>query len=148
MRDRVLHPRQVLFIDESAKDANAARRRRAWSPFGITPIVDAPMVREFDKRYTLIAACNWEGFVQEACHIVEREHGKDDPNPDRGTVDTGRFEQYLEDFVVPVLGELSYRNPIQLWSWTMPLFTTQIEFDLLLRMLELYRSTLLPILQS
>ena len=62
------------------------------------------MVHEFNKRYTLIAACKWEGFVQEACHIVEREHVKDDPNPDCGTVDTGRFQQYLENFVVPVLG--------------------------------------------
>ena len=42
--------------------------------------------------------------MQEACHIVEREHSKDDPNPDHGTVDTGRFELYLEDVVVPVLG--------------------------------------------
>ena len=111
LEDRVRHPSQLLIIDESAKDANAARRRRAWSPLGVTPIIDAPMVREFDKRYTLIGACNWDGFIPEACEIVEREHGKNDNNPNRGTVDTERFEQYLEECLVPVLGKYEFFEP-------------------------------------
>ena len=78
MLERVNHPSMVLFLDESARGANASRRRRAFSPRGVTPIVEAPMVREFDKRYTLIGACNWEGFIVPACAIVEREHGSDD----------------------------------------------------------------------
>ncbi len=109
--ERLQHPRQLIYIDETARGANAARRRRAWSPFGVTPIIDAPMVREFDKRYTLIAACNWNGFVQEACHIVEREHGSQDDNPDRGTVDKERFEQYIEEYLVPVLGNSANAEP-------------------------------------
>ena len=76
--ERLQHPRQLLFIDETARGANASRRRRAYSPRGVTPIVDAPMVREFDKRYTLIAAFNWDGFVVDACDIVEREQGSND----------------------------------------------------------------------
>jgi transposase len=105
LNDRVMHPRQVLFIDETARGALASRRGRAWSLVGITPIVDAPMVREFDKRYTLIAACNWDGFIIPACNIVEREQGKTDNNPERGTVDADRFEEYLREFIVPVLGK-------------------------------------------
>jgi hypothetical protein len=109
--DRMNHPSQLIFLDETARGANASRRRRAWSPHGVTPIIDAPMVREFDKRYTLIAACNWKGFVHEACHIVEREYSKDDDNPDRGTVDTARFEQYVQDYFIPVLGNSANSEP-------------------------------------
>ncbi len=109
--DRLKHPRQLIYIDETARGANAARRRRAWSPRGVTPIIDAPMVREFDKRYTLIAACNWDGFVPSACQIVEREQGKNDDNPDRGTVDTARFEKYIEEYLVPVLGNYALDEP-------------------------------------
>ena len=105
LKDRMSHPCQLIFIDETARGANASRRRRAYSPRGVTPVVDAPMVREFDKRYTLIGACNWDGFVTEACCIVEREHGSADLDPDRGTVDTERFEQYVEQHLVPVLGK-------------------------------------------
>ena len=108
MRDRVKHPRQVLFVDETARGANASRRRRAWSPKGITPIITAPMVRDFDKQYSLIAACNVDGFIVPACKIVERSQGKHDNNPDRGTVDAERFEQYVEQDLCPQLG--SYAN--------------------------------------
>ena len=81
MAERLEHPSQLLFIDESARDELASRRTRAYSPVGITPIVVAPMVRDFYSRYTFLGACNWEGFIREACTIVEREHGKDDVDP-------------------------------------------------------------------
>jgi transposase len=63
------------------------------------------MVREFDKRYSLIASCNWEGFIPEASHIVEREYGSDDRDPERGTVDAQRFEDFLEQHLIPILGK-------------------------------------------
>jgi transposase len=112
--DRVKHPQQLLFVDETARGANASRRRRAWAPRGATPIVIAPMVREYDKKYTIIGACNWDGFITEACHIVERDTDSDDNNPDRGTVNTMKFEHYIEHYLVPVLGryELSESNSI------------------------------------
>jgi transposase len=105
LQDRLGHPRQLIYIDETARSQLASRRPRAWSPFGVTPIVAAPMVREHDKRYSLIAACNWEGFIPEACHIVEREYGSEDKDPERGTVDAERFEHYLEEHLIPVLGK-------------------------------------------
>ena len=111
LKDRMSHPCQLIYIDETARGANASRRRRAYSPRGVTPVVEAPMVREFDKRYTLIGACNWDGFVTEACCIVEREHGSADTDPDRGTVDTERFEQYVEQHLVPVLGKSRDGDP-------------------------------------
>ena len=111
LNDRMNHPRQLLFLDESAKDQSASRRRRALSPRGVTPIILSAMVREFDKRYSLIGACNWEGFVKQACHIVEREQSSVDQNPERGTVDGDRFEEYLETYVVPVLGRAIQNEP-------------------------------------
>ena len=42
-------PRQLIYVDETARGENASRRRRAWSPSGVTPIVEAPFVREFGK---------------------------------------------------------------------------------------------------
>ena len=76
MAEWLEHPSQLLFIDESARDELAFRRTRAYSPVCITPIVVAPMVPDFYSWYTFFCACNWEGFITEACTIVEREHGK------------------------------------------------------------------------
>ena len=44
-----------------------------------------------------------------ACQIVERETGKEDKNPERGTVDTERFEECIEKYLVPVLGNSANR---------------------------------------
>ena len=109
--ERVQHPRQLIYIDETARGANASRRRRAWAPKGTSPVIDAPFERDFDKRFTLIAACNWNGFVRGACQVVEREKGKEDMNPERGTVDTERFERYVEHHLVPVLGNSARAEP-------------------------------------
>ena len=111
INDRLYHPKQALFIDESAKDQNASRRSRAYAPLGVTPVISSAFVRDFDKRYTLLGACNWEGFVKSACHLVEREHGSDDTDPTRGTVDAERFEQYLQQHVAPILGNAALREP-------------------------------------
>lgn len=100
----VKHPRQVVFLDESHKSANAARRRRCWSPKGITPRRPEYFTAANGKRYTLIAACDYNGFIAEACQMVEREHGDSDQDLSRGTVDGERFEMWVENMLVPVLG--------------------------------------------
>lgn len=104
-------PRQFIVIDEAHKSANEARRDRAWSLQGITPALDAYFDRGLGKRYTLIAAADINGFVMDACDIVEREHGDDDTNPFRGTVDTAKFENYVEHRLVPNLGSYALKEP-------------------------------------
>jgi len=37
VRSRLTNPNQLVFVDESQKDKNAARRRRSWSKRGLTP---------------------------------------------------------------------------------------------------------------
>ena len=73
--------------------------------------IASPFVRDFDRNYSLIAAANMEGFVVPACTIVEREHGSDDPNPNRGTVDAERFMQYVEEDLCPQLGSYKLGEP-------------------------------------
>jgi transposase len=103
--------RQALFIDETHKSSNASRRRRMWSKKGVSPSVDAFFEEDFRRRYTLIGACDINGFVNEACQIVERERDKNDRDPERGTVDSDRFEDYILTHVVPVLGNWYRAEP-------------------------------------
>jgi hypothetical protein len=104
-------PRQALYIDETHKSSNASRRRRMWSKRNVAPSVDAFFEEDFRRRYTLIGACDINGFVKEGCKIVERERDKNDRDPERGTVDTERFEDYIATHVVPVLGNWYRAEP-------------------------------------
>ena len=105
------NPNQAIFIDETHRSANASRRRRGWSKKGKPPVIDAFFEEDFRKRYTLIGAADINGFVVEACQIVEREHGKHDNDPTRGTVDMERFEEYVEEYLVPMLGSFGRGEP-------------------------------------
>lgn len=108
--EAVSHPRQLIYVDETARSALASRRKRAWAQQGEEAIIPSFFQRDFDKRYTLIGACDYDGFVQEACLVVERESGINDPNPERGTVDTQRFEDYIEHYLVPTLGKFTLQE--------------------------------------
>jgi hypothetical protein len=98
------NPVQLIFIDETHRSSNASRRRRAWGKRGSPVVIDSFFEEDFRKRYTLIAACDLNGFVLSACKIVEREGDKNDRDPDRGTVTMERFEAYVDQCLVPVLG--------------------------------------------
>jgi transposase len=107
----VAKPDMLIFIDESAKDRNSSRRRRSWSRRGQTPFRHAYFAGTNAKRYTLLAACDINGFVIEACDTVEREHGSADNNPTRGTVDGERFKLWVEHKLVPTLGKYTECEP-------------------------------------
>ncbi len=104
-------PKYAIFVDETHKSANASRRRRAWSKVGVTPVIDAKFEEDFRTRYTLIAACDINGFVVDACKIVERERSATDNDPDRGTVDSARFLEYVEECLCPCLGKYHLGEP-------------------------------------
>lgn len=107
LQDNVSSAGQLLIIDETHKSKNASRRQRAWGLKGQTPILPTYFEEDFKKRCTMIGAANINGFVKEACEIVERVEGTDH----RGTVDTSRFENYLENVVKPVLGNYENGEP-------------------------------------
>jgi len=68
----------------------------------------------------MIGACNINGFIIEACEVVERHE-----NARRGTMDRERFETFLEQCLVPVLG--IYKSHIWLLFWIIQQFTSQQE---------------------
>jgi transposase len=111
LESNTMHPRQYIVIDEAHKSTNEARRNRAWSLKGVTPVLDAFFDRGLGKRYTLIAAADINGFVFDACEIIEREQSADDNDPNRGTVDAEKFEDYVEHTLVPNLGDYALDEP-------------------------------------
>jgi transposase len=112
LRDLVHDPKLVVFIDETAKDLNSARRRRHWSKKQKTPIRDAFFVGDnASKRWTMLSACDVQGFILEACELVERETSSNDANPMRGTIDRDRFKLWVEVYLIPVLGNYEAGEP-------------------------------------
>jgi hypothetical protein len=102
---------QVLFLDETHKDRNSARRRRFWSVRGQTPFRDAYFAGSHGKRYTMMGACDIHGFILEACQIIQREDGSDDQDDSHGTVDRERFILWIKEKLVPVLGRYDKFEP-------------------------------------
>lgn len=97
----VLNARQCVFLDETAKDRSASRRRRFWSPRGTTPTATATFQGSHGKRYSMLAACDVEGFILDACEVVERDGSAG------STVDTEIFTLWLGNCLVPKLGNYS-----------------------------------------
>ena len=104
-------PAMFVFIDETHKDRNAARRRRAWGPRGANNDVDAVFAPAGDSRWTLLAAADIDGFVGAACHLVHRKHDTKDTDTSRGTVDTTLFLWWVEHCLCPSLGNFEKGEP-------------------------------------
>ena len=90
-------------MDESQKDKNAARRRRSWSKRGLTPFRTVYFEGSHGFRYTLIAACDINGFFYEACEPIYQS-GSNDTDPTHGTVDQARFKLWVIEKLIPTLG--------------------------------------------
>mmetsp|Transcript_16445 Transcript_16445/g.35977 ORF Transcript_16445/g.35977 Transcript_16445/m.35977 type:complete len:385 (+) Transcript_16445:971-2125(+) len=96
-------PWQFIFIDETAKDRNASRRRRYWQSVGKKNDVTELFYDRNRWLYTLIGAVDLDGFVPEACSLIRRKRNANDNDPEAGTVDGERFESYVEHTLVPQL---------------------------------------------
>jgi hypothetical protein len=51
IKDIVYDPAMAVYVDETAKDRNAARRRRHWRPRGTTPVRESIFVGDDRKQY-------------------------------------------------------------------------------------------------
>ena len=80
----------LIYIDETHKSIQAMRRRRNWvlkgrgQPSRVTPFFG----NNRDIRYSMIAACDQNGFVQEACEVIRTTCSDDDVGP----INRERFE--------------------------------------------------------
>ena len=97
-------------MDESQKDKNAARRRRSWSKRGLTPFRTVYFEGSHGFRYTLIAACDINGFIYEACEPIYQS-GSNDTDPTHGTVDQARFKLWVIEKLIPTLGKYHLGQP-------------------------------------
>ena len=93
-------PSTLLYIDETAKSSQSEKRRSFWSPKGVSASLAEDFTQTSD-RFTLLAAVNIDGFVLEACELVQRKRSAADWDPTRGTINRERFILYLQNFVVP-----------------------------------------------
>ena len=103
-------PSWFVFIDETSRGAKEGRRRRGWAPRG----KDNTLTEFFlgtDHTYTMLAAADINGFVVEACELVERKSGEDDPDDTKGTIDADRFILWVEGQLVPCLGQAKLGQP-------------------------------------
>jgi len=98
----VKHPKQFVFIDESSVAKDDTRRRRGRSRRGVPVFKHAVFMGDNQPTYTLLGAVDINGFVIDACDVVWRRNTPN--NTMSGTVDTNRFLQWVEDCLVPTLG--------------------------------------------
>ena len=105
MRMVLKTPEMALFLDETAKDRKAARRKRGWSLRGIEIVFNEPF--NTDIRYTMIGAADCYGFVPYMCETIMHEvNGKLESDP----VNRERFVQYFKEFIYPFLGNAANRE--------------------------------------
>ena len=102
-------PRMLMFIDETHKSRGEQRRRRGRGRAGERVYREVLFNRELN--YTMIGAVDINGFFRPACEVIFKKRSSNDRNPSRGTVDAARFTQYVEECVVPYLGNFDNNEP-------------------------------------
>mmetsp|Transcript_9059 Transcript_9059/g.25521 ORF Transcript_9059/g.25521 Transcript_9059/m.25521 type:complete len:425 (+) Transcript_9059:2157-3431(+) len=107
-------PEMLVFVDETMKGKNEARRTRAWMDRGGKAELPAFLHSEDKLRYSMLSAVNIDGFIPQACEPVLRETSPTDPDLGRGTIDRERFMQWARERLLPVLGNyaLGERNSL------------------------------------
>lgn len=58
-----------------------------------------------------MALADINGFIPEGCATVEQWHGAEDTNDTRGSIDQRRFEKYVYEKVVPLVGRFDKCEP-------------------------------------
>jgi len=99
----------MIFVDETHKSLKEMRRRRHWvvKTMKHQPFFTAAFYGERDMRYSMIGACDISGFVLEACEVIQT----DGSGPDVGPINRDRFEQWIRERLLLVLGNFDLREP-------------------------------------
>ena len=102
------NPEMLVMVDETHKDRNAARRRRGYGKKNDGGL----KLNQWFKntvRYTLIGVADINGFVDGACNTYLRSDISDEGAA--GTITKEVFEDWVKDFLCPVLGDYSKGEP-------------------------------------
>ena len=88
---------KMIWIDETHKSRNEARRGQGWAPKG----KGARKFASFrdNKSFSALCAANQDGFVDAACYITEFG------------VDTERYEWWVEVYLLNMLGNFARGEP-------------------------------------
>lgn len=92
----VYDPAMLVWIDESGCDNRNARRKQAYSIRGITPKDHRLLSR--GTRYSAIPIMSVEG-IHDVCLL-------------EGTVNGERFEDFVQNFLIPILQPFNGVNPL------------------------------------
>ena len=95
----------LVYIDETHKDRNASRRRRAWGKKTRGGGVKLDRWFKNTARYTMIIGCDTDGFITETCQLIHRNEISDEGAA--GTVDRDAFKEWVRHFLVPNLGNFT-----------------------------------------
>lgn len=96
----LVHVNQLVFLDETHKGRSASRRRRHWAVRNHSPIVHEKFNSNHSRRYSMIAACDVNGFIKSTCKCYSREP---DAFGNARTVDSEQFQDWLAARLVPLL---------------------------------------------
>jgi hypothetical protein len=99
----VNNPEMFVFLDECSVSKDDTSRRRGRSRKGTPVMRYAVFTGDDQPTYTLLAAVDINGFVCEACQPVWRRPSNSN-NAQQGTIDTNRFLEWVEEHLVPTLG--------------------------------------------
>ena len=111
LRVLVKDVRQMICLDETAKDRNASRRSKAWGRIGEKLAIEKWF--EGEIRYTMMGTCDVTGFLAQCCKLHYRSGSEASKTSEgaSGTVDQKEFAEWIEDFIVPVVGRIEFNEP-------------------------------------
>ena len=100
---------QLVYVDETHKDKQASRRRKAWGQRNSSSGVAVKRWFNNDVRYTMIAALDINGFIPSTIDCVKRNEISSEGAA--GTVDGSYFEDWVEYCLCPTLGNYAKGEP-------------------------------------
>ena len=100
----------LIYVDETAKNHQSERRRTFLSRRGSRESTRKSAHISSNYRYSMLACADINGFVLEACELVQHKT-TNDPDPTHGTVDRERFKLWVETKLVPQLGDYANNEP-------------------------------------
>ena len=81
-----------------------------WSKQGLTPFQTVHFEGSHGFCYNLIAACDINRFIYEACEPIYQSDSND-TDPTHGTVDQARFKLWVIEKLIPKLGKYHLGQP-------------------------------------